>query len=236
MNKINIKARTEIGKDAKGLLKENYLPAVVYSAKGESTSIKVLTGEMEKILLNATKTTIIDLDEDGKVVKAVIKEAQRHPVTDNLLHISFFKVDEEAEMVFDIPFVLDGIAPAVKNNLGALQMVTTTLKVKCKVNDLVPTFVIDITKLERPGQTIKVSDLSIPTTIKLFHAEDIDATLVTITEFEKEEVKVEAAAMEATATGAATATITSIAAPVKVAKEKKPSTKASSKSSVKSYK
>jgi large subunit ribosomal protein L25 len=203
MNKITIKSRVELGKKAKYLLKTKFVPAVVYSAKGESTPITITIGDADKILLTATKTTIIDLDQDGKITKAVIKEAQRHPLTDNLMHLSFFKVDEEAEMVFDIPFVLDGVAPAVKNNLGAIQMVASTLKVKCKVNDLVPTISIDITKLDRPGQTIKVSDLNIPANMKLFHTDDKDATIVTITEFEKEEVKEEVVATDATAAATA---------------------------------
>lgn len=194
MNKITYKTRTEIGKDSKKLLLDKNVPAVMYSAKGDSDSITISLKEADKLLQTATKTTIIDLENDGKIIKAVIKEAQRHPLTDALIHMSFFKVDETADMVFDIPFVLDGIAPAVKNNLGAIQMVMATLKVKCKVNDLVPTISVDITKLERPGQTIRVSDIAIPKTIKLFHVEDKDATVVTITEFEKEEVKVEAVA------------------------------------------
>jgi large subunit ribosomal protein L25 len=208
-NTITIKNRLEIGKTAKNLLKEKSVPAVIYSAKGESTPITLTLGEVEKVLLTATKATIIDLIDGDKVSKVVIKEAQRHPVTESLMHVAFFRIDEDAEMVFDIPFVLEGVSLAVKNNLGAIQMVITTLKVKCKVNDLLPSLTIDISKLDRPGQTVKVSDLNIPASIKLFHAEDKDATIVTITEFEKEEVK------EVVADAAATATPAAAAAPAK---------------------
>ena len=58
------------------------------------------------------------------------------------------------EAPFDIPFVLEGVSPAVKNNLGAIQMVLSTLKVKCKVNDLLPHINVNVNKLEKPGQQV----------------------------------------------------------------------------------
>lgn len=204
MNKITIKSRAEIGKKAKKLLLNNDVPAVIYSAKGESTPVTMSIKDADKMLLTATKTTIFDLDNDGKITKAVIKEIQRHSLKNTVQHVAFFKVDEEAEMVFEIPFEFTGVSLAVKNNLGTLQTVQQSIKVKCKVNNLVNNLVVDISKLERPGQTIKVSEIDIPKAIKLFHADDIDNTIVTITEFEKEEVKTdEAAATTATPEAAA---------------------------------
>jgi len=109
-------------------------------------------------------------------------------ITNEINHVSFFKIDEKSEMLFEIPIYLTGIAPAVKNNLGALVQTMNSVEVRCKVADLIPSFTVDISKLEGPGQTIKLGEITIPEAIKLVHKEDLHSTIVTITELQAEEV------------------------------------------------
>lgn len=189
---LNAKSRSELGKKTSQLRKNTLTPCVVYNAKGESKNISISTPEIIKALKDATRTTIVDMDLEGKVIKALIKEIQKNPATDEILHVSFFEIDEDESMIFDIPFVLTGISPAVKNNLGILVQPVNSLQFKCKLKDMVPEISIDISKLEHPGQTIKVKEVNIPESLKLHHIEDLDTVVVTITEIQKvEEVKAE---------------------------------------------
>ena len=186
MEKVKFLERDLNGKKNKILLKDGFVPAVVYNAKTESKNIMLDTSTAKQILKNATSTTILDTELDGKSFKVVVKEIDINPVTEELRHISFFEIDESKDMVFSIPFEIIGISPAVKNNLGVLVEVMDSIEVRCKVNDLIPSIKVDISGLEHPGQSISVDELEIPKNISLINEELKNATVVTITEMQEE--------------------------------------------------
>ena len=186
MEKVKFLERDINGKKNKILLKDGFVPAVVYNAKTESKNIMLDTSTAKQILKNATSTTILDTELDGKSFKVVVKEIDINPVTEELRHISFFEIDESKDMVFSIPFEIIGISPAVKNNLGVLVEVMDSIEVRCKVNDLIPSIKVDISGLEHPGQSISIDELEIPKNISLINEELKNATVVTITEMQEE--------------------------------------------------
>lgn len=186
MEKVKFLERDLNGKKNKILLKDGFVPAVVYNAKTESKNIMLDTSTAKQILKNATSTTILDIELDGKSFKVVVKEIDINPITEELRHISFFEIDESKDMVFSIPFEIIGISPAVKNNLGVLVEVMDSIEVRCKVNDLIPSIKVDISGLEHPGQSISIDELEIPKNISLINEELKNATVVTITEMQEE--------------------------------------------------
>ncbi|HPR91856.1 MAG TPA: 50S ribosomal protein L25 [Candidatus Dojkabacteria bacterium] len=186
MEKVKFLERDLNGKKNKILLKDGFVPAVVYNAKTESKNIMLDTSTAKQILKNATSTTILDTELDGKSFKVVVKEIDINPITEELRHISFFEIDESKDMVFSIPFEIIGISPAVKNNLGVLVEVMDSIEVRCKVNDLIPSIKVDISGLEHPGQSISIDELEIPKNISLINEELKNATVVTITEMQEE--------------------------------------------------
>lgn len=188
MEKIIFEKRDPKTKNTKTILAEGKTPAVVYNSKTESTNIMIDSSVAKKILAEATSTTILDAELDGKVMKAIVKEIDLNPITDEIRHIAFFEIDESKEMVFSIPFNIIGVAPAVKNNLGVLVEVMQSIEVRCKVKDLVPYIEVDISSLEHPGQSIAISDLNIPEGISFLNEDLKNATIVTITEMQEEEI------------------------------------------------
>lgn len=188
MEKIKFLERDIKGKKNTVLRKEGFVPAVVYNAKTDSKNIMVDSSVAKKIVREATSTTILDAELEDKSFKAIVKEVDYNPVTDDIRHISFFEIDETQDMVFTIPFELKGIAPAVKNNLGVLIQVLNDIDVRCKVNEIIPSIEVDISKLEHPGQSIGVDDLNIPEAMEIMNEDLKTATVVTITELQTEEV------------------------------------------------
>ena len=188
MEKVKFLERDLNGKKNKILLKDGFVPAVVYNAKTESKNIMLDTSTAKQILKNATSTTILDTELDGKSFKVVVKEIDINPITEELRHISFFEIDESKEMVFTIPFQITGIAPAVKNNLGVLVEVLNSIDVRCKLSDLVPYIEVDISTLEHPGQSISVNEIGVPKGMELLNEELATATVVTVTEMQAEEI------------------------------------------------
>ncbi len=108
------------------------------------------------------------------------------PVKIQLDIFLFFEIDEKAELTFDMPFVLTGVSPAVKNNIGVLIQPTKSVTVRAKAKDVVPHIEIDISNLENIGDAIVLEEIEIPTGVELFNPEDINNTIVTITDLQKQ--------------------------------------------------
>ncbi len=196
MEKITLEKRTILGKKSKNLLDKGLTPAVIYNAKGESSNIQLDSSVAGKIGRTATSTTIFDASLDGKDIKVLVKELDVNPVTDQLRHISFFGIDESKEMVFTVPFRFVGISTAVKNNLGVLVEVLSAIDVKCKLADLKSDIEVDISGMDHPGQTITIKDIALPNGMSLINKDQEQATIVTVTELQKEEEVVVAAPVE----------------------------------------
>ncbi len=192
MNQITLSKRTLTKRKARALLSEGIVPAVIYNAKNESTNVQVEHGIIERVLRTATKSTIFDLEIDGKTLKGVIKEVDYSPVNGILRHVSFYEIDPSQEMLFDLPIETTGVSLAVKNNLGILVQPAKTIQVKCKLADLVESIVVDISILQNTGDTILLRELEIPKGIKIPKDAHLNTPILTISDLQKAEEVVEA--------------------------------------------
>lgn len=199
-NVLKLMKRSLLGRKSKNLQKENFTSGVVYNSKTESTPVQVESNTLLKHLKNVSLTTIFDLDIEGKAIKALIKEIQKNPITDKITHISFFEIDPQKEMRFEVPISITGISLAVKNNLGTLIVVKDSLELKCTLDKLPENIVVDISKLDNIGDTIQIKDINLPEGVKLVRKEDLALTLITISELEKEIVIEETVASTEVAT------------------------------------
>lgn len=208
METITLEKRNILGKKSQNLLAQGFIPAVIYNAKGDSTNVQIDSSSAKKLIKVVTSTTILEAKVGEKTSKVLVKDIDFNPVTEEIRHIAFFEIDESKEMVFSIPFEIVGISPAVKNNLGILVKVLSDIDVRCKLADLKPSIAIDISGLDHPGQIIGVHDIKLPEGMSLINKDLEQATIVTITELQKEEEVVaaptEAAPVEGEATAAPT--------------------------------
>ncbi len=186
MENIVLEKREVTGKKCKKLLREGFVPCVIYNSKSESTNCQINKGDAERLLQNVTSSTMLDVQLKDKKSKAFVKDISTDPRKDTIIHISFFEIDEKAELTLDIPFLFVGISPAVKNNLGVLIQPTKSISVRAKSKDIVPHIEIDISKLENIGDAIVLEEIELPEGIELFNSEDIHNTIATITDLQKQ--------------------------------------------------
>lgn len=192
MEKIKLEKREVVGKKIKQLREQNLVPAVIYNSKGESINVSLEKGTAVQLYKTATSTTILELEIDGDQRKAIVKDFDINPRTDQLLHVSFFEIDPTVKMDFTVPFTLKGVSPAVKNNIGILVQISDSIRLRGKLDKLVSEIEIDVTGLEHPGQTINMEDVELPEGLELVHEEDRDLPIATITQLQKIEVIEEA--------------------------------------------
>lgn len=154
---INATARNEYGKKvAKHFRKEGKVPCVVYGL-GEHMDITVSEDELRK-LIYTPHIYIVELNIDGKIYPTVLKDAQYHPVKDNVLHVDFLRINEEKPVEIEIPVVLDGLAEGVRAG-GKMNLRMRKLKVKGIFTSIPERLHIDVTKLGL-GKSIQVGELS----------------------------------------------------------------------------
>ncbi len=139
------------------LRKDGNIPAILYGGK---ENINFTVGEIafDKII-NTPEVHIVELDMDGKKIKAVIRDVQFHPVSDKAIHIDFYEVFEDKPIIMGIPVKVVGSSIGIKNG-GKRSDKLRKLVLKALPNDMPDEIEVDITKL-KIGMSIKVQDISI---------------------------------------------------------------------------
>jgi large subunit ribosomal protein L25 len=95
---------------------------------------------------------------EGRIIKAVLKEAQFHPVSEVLLHADFMAYTDDKAIKFEIPVKIQGSSPGIAKG-GKLEFKTRKLKVKGLAKTLPDYVVVDITNLDL-GKSFKVGELT----------------------------------------------------------------------------
>jgi large subunit ribosomal protein L25 len=185
MKSITIKGsqRESVGKVAtKAVRNAGMVPCVIYGGKqpihfaAEEKAFKSL------VYTPNAHTVVIDLD--GKTTNAVLQDIQFHPVSDRINHIDFFQLDENKEIIMEVPVKVTGTSPGVLLG-GVLNLNQRRLKVKALPKNLPDYVEANISELQM-GNKLYVTKLPTPN-FKLMHP---DNTVVA-------QVKISRAAMKA---------------------------------------
>nr|MBI1230857.1 50S ribosomal protein L25/general stress protein Ctc [Cytophagales bacterium] len=109
-------------------------------------------------LVYTPEVHMVALNIEGTIIKAILREAQYHPVSEMILHADFLAYSEDRPIKMEIPVSFQGTAPGVIKG-GKLEIKTRTLSVKGLAKDLPDMIAVDISKLDL-GKSAKVSDLT----------------------------------------------------------------------------
>ena len=166
MKEINVtgQKRTDLGKKASKLArKEGLIPCNIYGEKKDLTCVPVAMSfvcpmsELRKVGYTP-HIYVVNLNIDGEEHKAVMKELQFHPVTDALLHVDFYEVNEEKPITIGIPVKLNGLAQGVRDG-GRINLSIRKINVTAPYQAIPEHLDIDVTNLQL-GKSIKVGELS----------------------------------------------------------------------------
>ena len=152
-----VRKADQLGKKAtKGLRREGFVPVVLYG--GSETQHLVVKADDINKLIYTPDIYLIELDVEGKQVKAVLKDVQFHPVSDKTLHADLYEVSEDKPIVMSVPVVLEGHAAGVRAG-GKLVREKRNLRVRAVYDKIPENLVIDVTNLKL-GKTIQIHELS----------------------------------------------------------------------------
>jgi large subunit ribosomal protein L25 len=195
---VDCTPRENTGKSAvKQLRRQEMVPCILYGGKDNipfAANVKAF-----KKIVYTPEVFVVNLNIGGTEHQAVMKDIQFHPVTEEILHVDFLKLEEDKPVVIDVPVKLSGVAPGVKQG-GKLHTKVRTLQVKAKPTDLPDFIEVDINRLQL-GKTIKVADLKIKG-LEILNAKSTVIASVKITRVVIEEPVAAPAAPETEATPA----------------------------------
>lgn len=151
------------------LRKENKIPGVVYGHGFENLHVKVDYQTFRRVFEQATYSTLVSLQADGKDIPVLIHEVQYHPVTDKIIHIDFYAVRMDQKVTTHIALEFIGVSEAVKQG-AVLNTVKHEVEVSCLPGDLVHHIQVDISALQQIGDMIRVADMAVPKGIEILTA------------------------------------------------------------------
>ena len=204
------------GKGASRRLRhEGKVPAILYGGHADA---RALTLSHQKLLIMLDNerfySTILSLKVGDQTQAAILKDVQRHPFKNAIVHIDFQRVEENEKISISIPLHFTGaaVSPGVKTQGGIVSHMRNETEVSCLPKDLPEFIEVDISGLSL-NESIHLSQLKIPAGVTLVDLVKDDAAVVAIHSPRAEEPEPTAAA----AAGAAPAEGAAGAAPAAAA-------------------
>ncbi len=192
MEKIVLKTskRDVIGKKVKYLRQEGMLPAIIYGNVKTPIPIAMNLLDTTKIMRGVGSSTMIFLDVDGEEVAVLLRDVQRDVIRGHYLHLDFLALNLKEKVRTMVSLFLVGDAPAIEEFEAVLMTGLTEIEIEALPSDLVDSIELDVSILEKIGDSINVADLVMPEGVEcLVETNDmlVVATAPVLIEEEEEE-------------------------------------------------
>lgn len=139
--------RESVGKVAtKALRNAGQVPCVVYGGE-EPIHFSAPELAFKNLVYTPDVHTVVIALEDGTKVNAILQDIQFHPVNDRILHMDFYQIFDDKEVMLEIPIRIVGNSRGVKNG-GVLRVVSRKLRVKAIPENLPDFIEADITDMK----------------------------------------------------------------------------------------
>lgn len=161
----------EIGQHSKitQLRDGDRVPAVVYGPKKDTLAIEIEYNPLYKVAKEAGLSNVITLKLDKKEIPVIIREYQKHPVSDRITHVDFLALDDKHPITTEVPLEFIGVSSAVREHGGKLNFKNEKVKVNCLPNDLPSKIEVDLGILSELGQKLMISDLKVKDGVKILN-------------------------------------------------------------------
>ncbi|MFC4764211.1 50S ribosomal protein L25/general stress protein Ctc [Dyella koreensis] len=202
-HEIKAQSRNDEGKGAsRRLRRADFVPAVVYGAGQAPQSIQI---EHNTILLAAKHewffSSVLDLNVDGKVQKVLVRDWQKHPFKQQMLHMDFLRINENEAVRVNVPlhFLNQEKSPAGKTSGVVISHNLTEVEVSCLPKNLPEFLEVDLSDL-KPGEIVHLSQIKLPAGVEILALHlgaDHDIAVVTANTVKEEAEEAPAAEGEA---------------------------------------
>jgi large subunit ribosomal protein L25 len=208
------------GKGASRRLRhDGKVPAILYGGHLEARALTLSHQKLALMLENERfYSTILNLKVGDQTQAAILKDVQRHPFKNAILHIDFQRVEENEKIRISIPLHFKGaaVSPGVKSQGGLVSHMRNEVEVSCLPKDLPEFIEVDLSGLSL-NESIHLSQLKVPDGVQLVDLAKEDAAVAAIHSPRAEEPEPTAVAAEGAAAPAEGAAAPAAAAPAAAA-------------------
>lgn len=168
---VNATSRSVFGKGAsRRLRRDNIVPAIVYGADKEPQAVQLKHNEVVKHLENESfYSQLLQVSVDGgESVRCLLKDVQRHPFKQIILHMDFVRVVAGAELQVSVPlhFINEDVCAGVKNEGGIISHTENEVLVACLPRNIPENIEVDMAELA-VGESVHMSQLVMPADVRL---------------------------------------------------------------------
>ena len=165
--KLDANTRTGTGKQAAKRLRAGGLaPGIIYGLGKDPKPVTIPERVLAKALQETGGKSLIEVAvDDGEVEPVIVLEVQREPISREILHVDFKRLDITKADTFSVRLVLLGEALGVKDG-GVLNVINDTIEIECLPTDLPDKITLEISELD-VGAGLYVRDLTLAEEITL---------------------------------------------------------------------
>ena len=184
---LQAEVRVDLGKGASRRLRRlaDHVPAIIYGGDRDPQPLTLVRKDLEKALENeAFYSHVLTINVGNDKQKAILKDLQRHPARESVMHADFLRVNENKAIKLHVPihFINEASSYGVKTQGGIVQHQETDIEVQCLPSKIPEYIEVDMLKVEI-GQIIHLSDITLPEgviSVALALGEDHDLAVASI--------------------------------------------------------
>ena len=185
---LNATNREVEGKSSsRQLRRAGSVPAVIYGGEKDPIRISILEKDIAKAAeIPGFATQILNINISGEEQNVILKELQRHPATQRVLHADLQRVNPDTKISISVPvrFLNEDICMGVKMHGGVISRLINNIDITCLASNLPEYLEVDVAELD-VGDSVFLSALNLPEGVEipsLALGEDRDQAVVSITE------------------------------------------------------
>ncbi len=177
---VELDSRSVTGKKVGRLRRQGIVPVHLYGGEKGPVSLQADGHFLSRLLPEVGTNVPVGVNlpgEDGETI-CFVREVQRHPVSEDLLHVDFMRVDAEQRLRADVPLILIGDAPAVRDG-GTLVQQLSSVPVEALPLEMPASIEVDVSGLDEFDTAVQIGDLATSANVDLLaDAEDVIARVL----------------------------------------------------------
>lgn len=188
---LSAENRLEIGKtQASKLRRKGLIPAVVYGHNKETQNICVDNKEFVKYLHRSGESSIVGIKLGDERIQSIVKEVQYHPISEEVLHVDFQRLEENEKIKLAIPIKFDYM-DILQGSTAVMAHPLDEIEIQCMPRHIPEHSIhIDVKSLKM-GDTIHVSDLELFKDENIEVLDDADRVVAALSDVKEMKVETE---------------------------------------------
>ncbi len=168
---LKLDRRVVTGKKVRRLRRQGLTPVHLYGAEIEPANLQVDDATLNRVLTQVGSNIPLSIEYEGQQAENIcfVREVQRHPVTDVVIHVDFLRVDITQTISAEVPLALTGSSAAVTQMAGTLLQNVQSLLIEALPMNMPAEIPVDISVLIDFEASILVGDIDVPSNVTVLN-------------------------------------------------------------------